>query len=89
MPSDNNDDINNMDVVFNLDNSWMNNINIPNDISKKNKNVPNNNPISDRVFSLNQYAKKQDNPSELGNDLRIPQQGRVDKTTKENDFPSR
>jgi hypothetical protein len=74
-----------MDVVFNVDNSWMNNINIPNDISKKNTN----NPISDRVFSLHQYAKQQDYPSELGNDLRIPQQGRVDKTTKENDFPSR
>jgi hypothetical protein len=78
MPSYGDDGLNDMDSVFNVDNSWMKNVNVTKDVSKKNKFESNS--ISDRVFSLPQFAKKQDYPSELGDDLRIPQQGRVDKT---------
>ena len=71
-----NDD--NLDSVFNIDNSWMNKINGNNgDNGKKNK--VETNLLGDRVFSLSQFGKKQNYPSDIDTDLRKPLQGRESK----------
>ena len=70
----------NLDSVFNIDNTWMNEINKQNDNSKKNRVEPK--LLSDRVFSLPQYAKKQNNTLDNDNDLRKPLQGRENKIIK-------
>jgi curved DNA-binding protein CbpA len=71
-----NDD--NLDSVFNIDNSWMNKNNGNNgDNGKKNK--VETNLLGDRVFSLPQFGKKQNYPSDIDTDLRKPLQGRESK----------
>jgi DnaJ-class molecular chaperone len=68
----------NLDSVFNIDNTWMNQIDKPTDNNKKNRVEPK--LLSERVFSLPQYAKKQNNTLDNDNDLRKPLQGRENKT---------
>ena len=78
----NHDNDNTLDSVFNIDNSWMskhNNNNNTSDINGKKIKVDAN-LLGDRVFSLPQFGKKQNHPSEIDMDLRKPLQGREDKT---------
>ena len=71
----NNDSTDNLDSVFNIDNSWMNTHKLT--TNNKEKNELNN--IGDRIFSLSSLNKK---PGYSTNDeinLRRPLQGRVEK----------
>lgn len=74
----NHDNDNTLDSVFNIDNSWMPK-HVSSDANGKKIKV-NTNLLGDRVFSLPQFGKKQNHPSELDMDLRKPLQGREDKT---------
>jgi len=56
---------NNIDSVFNIDNSWMKNYNIKNMENKKEIN------FSNRVFSLSDLNKKPDFPSDIDTLLRF------------------
>lgn len=56
---------NNIDVVFNIDNSWMKQYNIKNMENKKEIN------FSSRVFSLSNLNKKPDFPSDIDTLLRF------------------
>lgn len=71
-----------LDSLFNIDNSWMNNIN--NNINKKDvqnrKNKEEFNIISDRVFSLSEYNRPSLS-SDFEEKLRQPHQGRVEKNS--------
>ena len=70
-PKPNNDNYdNNIDSVFNIDNSWMKNIKINND-DKIN--------FGDRVFSLSDMNKRPGFSSEFENTIRKPLQGREEK----------
>jgi len=64
------------DSVFNIDNSWMPKLNSSDTNGKKIK--VDTNLLGDRVFSLPQFGKTQNQPSDL--DIRKPLQGREDKT---------
>lgn len=74
----NHDDDNNLDSVFNIDNSWMKEANL----SNKKKDGVDSNLLGERVFSLPSYNKNQNNLSYLDSDIRKPIQGREDKTQK-------
>jgi DnaJ-class molecular chaperone len=77
----NHDEENTLDFVFNIDNSWMPKQNNSSDTNGKKIKV-NANLLGDRIFSLPQYGKKQNQPSEIDMDLRKPLQGREDKTNQ-------
>lgn len=66
------------DSVFNVDNSWMNKYQTNDNTSKKDK--FNNNVIGDRVFSMNYMNKRPGYGFDMDNTLRLPQQGREDKS---------
>ena len=68
----------NLDNVFNIDNTWMNQINNNNSNNKKNR--VDANLLGERVFSLPNFAKKQNSTSDIDIDLRKPIQGREDRT---------
>jgi len=76
--TDNNKQLNTLDALFNIDNSWMNNETQQEYISKKNKNESN--IVGDRIFSLSHFNKRPSYSSECESQLRKPQQGRIEKT---------
>ena len=79
-----NNDINdnNLDSIFNVDNSWMKNYN--NKIDNNDKKIKYDTNISDRVFSLSDMNKRPGFSSESEVFLRMPSQGRENKTNKLN-----
>lgn len=66
----------NLDTLFNVDNSWMNNIKSNDDFSRKNKEELN--QISNRIFSMSEYNMPQFS-SDFEQTLRKQKQGRIDK----------
>lgn len=76
----NSGEFNNLDSLFNVDNSWMKDINSDSSTSvKKNKLDLN---IGDRVFSLCDLNKRPGFSSDFEAELRKPQQGREDKSNQ-------
>ena len=69
---------NELDNVFNIDNSWMNSI----DQNKNLKRKSDINIIGNRIFSLSELNKRPD-VSDADVLLRTPQQGRIDKNLQE------
>jgi hypothetical protein len=69
---------NNLNAVFNIDNSWMNNIQEHKSLKKKSDT----NFIGDRIFSLMELNKNPD-LTDINVILRTPMQGRIDKNTQE------
>lgn len=65
-----------LDTLFNVDNSWMNNIKTNEDNSRKNK--EDFNQISNRIFSMSEYNMPQFS-SDFEQVLRKQKQGRIDK----------
>lgn len=74
----NNTNHDSFDSVFNIDNSWMNKYQMNDTASKKDK--FNNNVIGDRVFSMNYMNKRPGYGFDMDNTLRLPQQGREDRS---------
>jgi hypothetical protein len=72
---------NNLDSLFNIDNSWMTKTDSSNNINKK-KNLVEGNEIGDRIFSMKNITKQADTFSEFANNLRKPLQGREEKKDK-------
>lgn len=72
---------NNLDSLFNIDNSWMTKTDSSNNINKK-KNLVEGNEIGDRIFSIKNITKQTDTFSEFANNLRKPLQGREEKKDK-------
>jgi hypothetical protein len=72
---------NNLDSLFNIDNSWMTKKDTSNNINKK-KNLIEGNEIGDRIFSMKNITKQTDTFSEFANNLRKPLQGREEKKDK-------
>ena len=72
---------NNLDSLFNIDNSWMTKKDSSNNSNKK-KNLVEGNEIGDRIFSMKNITKQNDNFSEFANNLRKPLQGREEKKDK-------
>jgi len=68
-----------LDQLFNVDNSWMNQMEI-NDDKKSKKNNIENNVISNRIFSMSEFQKRPDFPSEFEAKLRNIQQCRDDRS---------
>jgi hypothetical protein len=68
-----------LDTLFNVDNSWMKNINtnINNDSGRKMRNETN---IGDRIFSLSELNQRPGYSSDFEASLRKPQQGREEKS---------
>ncbi len=66
-----------LDAVFNVDNSWMKQEN--NNINNKKAGIDIN-LLGNRVFSLPNYAKKQNYSSDIDSELRKPKQCRDDKS---------
>lgn len=64
-----------LDQLFNVDNSWMNQMEI-NDDKKSKKNNIENNVISNRIFSMSEFQKRPNIPSDFEANIRIKQQGR-------------
>jgi hypothetical protein len=73
---------NTLDSVFNVDNSWMKNYN--NKIDNNDKKIKYDTNIGDRVFSLSDMNKRPGFSSESEVFLRMPSQGRENKTNKLN-----
>jgi hypothetical protein len=74
-------DHNNLDSLFNIDNSWMTKTDSSNNTNKK-KNLVGGNEIGDRIFSMKNITKQNDTFSEFANNLRKPLQGREEKKDK-------
>jgi len=72
---------NNLDSLFNLDNSWMTKTDTSNSVNKK-KNLVEGNEIGNRIFSMKDMNKQSDTFSEFANNLRKPLQGREEKKDK-------
>jgi len=72
---------NNLDSLFNIDNSWMTKTDSSNNSNKK-KNLVEGNEIGDRIFSMKNITKQTDTFSEFANNLRKPLQGREEKKNK-------
>jgi hypothetical protein len=72
---------NNLDSLFNIDNSWMTKTDSSNNSNKK-KNLVEGNEIGDRIFSMKNITKQTDTFSEFANNLRKPLQGREEKKDK-------
>ena len=73
-----NDDLNNLDDLFNIDKSWMKNINELNDVNSKKQTFENN--LSDRIFDVSFINNRPGYSTESEIKLRIPKQGRVFKS---------
>lgn len=71
---------NNLDSLFNIDNSWMTKTDSSN--TNKKKNLVGGNEIGDRIFSMKNITKQNDTFSEFANNLRKPLQGREEKKDK-------
>ena len=72
---------NNLDSLFNIDNSWMTKTDTSNNVNKK-KNLVEGNEIGNRIFSIKNITKQNDTFSEFANNLRKPLQGREEKKEK-------
>jgi hypothetical protein len=72
---------NNLDSLFNIDNSWMTKTDSSNNSNKK-KNLVEGNEIGNRIFSMKNITKQTDSFSEFANNLRKPLQGREEKKDK-------
>jgi hypothetical protein len=72
---------NNLDSLFNIDNSWMTKTETSNSVNKK-KNLVEGNEIGNRIFSMKELNKQSDTFSEFANNLRSPLQGREEKKDK-------
>ena len=77
----NDDGNNNLDSLFNIDNSWMTKTDTSNNVNKK-KNLVEGNEIGNRIFSIKNITKQNDTFSEFANNLRKPLQGREEKKDK-------
>ena len=80
----NHENIDSLDSLFNIDNSWIkNNDSINNSINNDNtgrKSKNENNMLGDRVFSLSKLNKRPGYSSDFEIELRNSSQGRIDKT---------
>jgi hypothetical protein len=74
-------DNNNLDSLFNIDNSWMTKSESSNNVNKK-KSLVEGNEIGNRIFSIKNITKQTDTFSEFANNLRKPLQGREEKKDK-------
>jgi hypothetical protein len=72
---------NNLDSLFNIDNSWMTKTDSSNNSNKK-KNLVEGNEIGNRIFSMKNITKQTDSFSEFANNLRKPLHGREEKKDK-------
>lgn len=80
------DNEDNLDTLFNIDNSWMKNHDMTSkDNSRRSKNET---VINNRVFSLTSINKRPGYSSDFEAELRKPQQGREDKTELKMSKPS-
>lgn len=78
---------NSLDALFNIDNTWkdkitINTINTSNDDKKESgykKTQNKTDIITNRIFSMAEFNKKPDFPSDFETELRKPLQGRVEK----------
>jgi len=73
---------NNLDSLFNVDNSWMTKTEPTNNSINKKKSLIEGNEIGDRIFSMKNITKATDTFSEFANNLRKPLQGREEKKEK-------
>jgi DnaJ-class molecular chaperone len=74
---------NNLDSLFNIDNTWMKNNSFDSQINDKTrKKILSDNLISDRVFSLPELNKRPGFSHDFEASLRKPEQGRQDKSEK-------
>lgn len=71
---------NSLDSLFNVDNSWMKNININSESVQSNKKNNFDTNIGNRVFSLSNLNKRPGFSTDFETELRKPLQGREDKT---------
>jgi DnaJ-class molecular chaperone len=78
-PINNDNDDATLDHVFNVDNSWMKQLQDKHNVDKKNNFDTN---IGNRVFSLTEMNKRPGYSSEFEANLRKPHQGREDKTNQ-------
>lgn len=71
-----------LDSLFNIDNSWMKDVNINPDTAQSNKKNNFDTNIGDRVFSLSNFNKRPGFSSDFEAELRKPLQGREDKSSQ-------
>jgi DnaJ-class molecular chaperone len=71
-----------LDSLFNVDNSWMKDVNISTETTQSNKKTNFETNIGDRVFSLSNYNKRPGFSSDFEAELRKPLQGREDKSSQ-------
>ncbi len=69
-----------LDELFNVDNSWMNKIETPDNNINNRKSKLETNTLGDRIFSMSTYNKRPGFSSDREIELRKPQQGREDKS---------
>ena len=74
--NENNDELNNLDDLFNIDKSWMSQINIDNDSNNlKKQNIESN--LNNRIFDISFINNRPGYSTESEIKLRTPAQGRV------------
>ena len=72
----NNDELNNLDDLFNIDKSWMSKINIDNDNNNnKKQNIENN--LNNRIFDVSFINNRPGYSTDSEIKLRRPEQGRI------------
>lgn len=71
-----------LDSLFNVDNSWMKDVNINTEATQSNKKNNFDTNIGDRVFSLSNFNKRPGFSSDFEAELRKPLQGREDKSSQ-------
>jgi len=71
-----------LDSLFNVDNSWMNKVNINSESSQTNKKTNFDTNIGDRIFSLSDINKRPGFSADFESDIRKPLQGREDKSAQ-------
>ncbi len=71
-----------LDSLFNIDNSWMKNVNINPDSIQSNKKNNFETNIGDRVFSLSNIHQRPGYSPDFESEIRKPLQGREDKSSQ-------
>jgi DnaJ-class molecular chaperone len=69
---------NSLDLLFNIDNTWKDNNDTNVDLGNKKTQIKTN-IITNRIFSMAEFNKKPNFPSDFESELRRPLQGRVEK----------
>jgi hypothetical protein len=69
---------NSLDLLFNIDNTWKDNNDTNVDLGNKKIQIKTN-IITNRIFSMAEFNKKPNFPSDFESELRRPLQGRVEK----------